>query len=98
MRREPGRATLEGGMRLYICCCECSDAAWAPFDGDRLDPAMLFRDLGWILSVVSIPGAAAMAAQPEAKLAPVCDSCARELYPDNLRAAAAALLVPAAKA
>ena len=81
-------------VRLYICCCECSDATWAPFYGDRLDPGKLFRELGWILSVVEVPGSAAMVAPADPKIAPVCPDCAKQLYPEQLRAAAANLMNP----
>jgi hypothetical protein len=70
-------------MKLHITCFECPATAFAPFDGERFIASELYRELGWIVSVVG-------SNRPtEPLIAPLCPVCAASLYPELVASASA---------
>jgi len=68
---------MENLMKLAIVCIECGVVEHAPFDGERLHSHELFRQTGWVLSVID---------PKEQVLAPLCGPCAERVYPPELLA------------
>ncbi len=64
-------------MKLVTVCVECGIVAHMPFDGERLLSRQMFKEAGWVLSVID---------PKEQVLAPLCGPCAKRVYPPELLA------------
>lgn len=53
---------------LLLTCCECKVTSPAAYEGDRLSPSVVYREIGWILSVIE-------QSDNMIVLAPLCPTC-----------------------
>lgn len=64
-------------MYLLIACCECGLVDEAPYDGEKINTRKLYREKGWVISIVD--------KNPEhVVMAPVCDACLPKVYPPEM--------------
>ena len=70
-----GSAQPKTPMRLVLTCVECAMQVRAPFVGEHIHSRTLFRETGWVISLID-PG--------EACVAPICPGCARMLYGEEM--------------
>jgi len=62
-------------MKLVLTCFECATQVRALFVDDQIHARTLFRETGWVLSLID---------PSEACVAPICPGCARMLYGEEM--------------
>lgn len=69
-------ATIPVPMKLLTMCCECGLVWEVPFDGSTIDTGRLYREEGWVLSIVS--------KEPRVLMAFLCKECVPKHYPPEM--------------
>lgn len=66
-------------MKLVVFCVECGARALAPFEkGIKLRSNEMYRQIGWVLSLIDPPEVG----KPDSgTLAPLCGECTKKVYP-----------------
>lgn len=64
-------------LYLLLACCECGVIGEAPYDGEQIHTRRLYREKGWVISIVD--------KNPEhVVMAPVCADCFPKVYPPEM--------------
>ena len=72
---------------LTLTCLECHAVAKVTLGANNeVSPETLFHEHGWVLSLLTPPGANPI------ELGPICKECAKKIYPEGVLSVAAAHL------
>lgn len=66
-------------MKLLTMCCECGLVWEVPFDGEQINTRALYRQDGWIISIVN-------RGPEKVVMAFVCKECAPKVYSPEMMA------------